>query len=302
MMMMDRLIEQFKADGADVSTIVEMNAGGEFVRKNLRAFPEAKWTYSVSKNYTATAIGILYDRNIISDEDYIYPMFKELFTPSHDPKWETVKIKDLLQHRSGFARGYLNYKDEDDSLFQVDDPLRIMFAYPLAGTVGETMVYTDPNYYLLSRIVELKTGMTLYEFVRREILVPMKCLDHSWACCPKGHTLGGDGLIIRTEDMAKLGCVFLNGGIYKGKRYLSEDWIKKATATRTVDELGEYGYSILRKSSAKENYYFQGAYGQLVNIMPRTKRIIAYHSVGANNNAYIDLLKQWEDEELAEQK
>lgn len=300
MIILDRLIEQIKADGADVSSIVEMDENGDFVKKDLRSFPVAKYTFSVSKSYTAAAIGVLYDRNLLSDEDPVYPLFKDLFAPSHDPKWETVRIKDLLQHRSGFAKPYLNYKDEDDSLFQTDDPLRLMFEIPLSGTIGETMVYVDPNYYLLSRIVELKTGMTLYEFVRREFFIPMHCTDHAWTCCPKGHTDGGSGLLIRTQDMAKLGVVYLNGGIYKGKRYLSEEWIKRSVATRYVDDLGEYGYAVLRKTTACENYYFQGAYGQMVYIMPRTKRVIAYHSIGADNNKYIDLLREWENEELAQ--
>lgn len=145
MIILDRLIEQIKADGADVSSIVEMDENGDFVKKDLRSFPVAKYTFSVSKSYTAAAIGVLYDRNLLSDEDPVYPLFKDLFAPSHDPKWETVRIKDLLQHRSGFAKPYLNYKDEDDSLFQTDDPLRLMFEIPLSGTIGETMVYVDPN-------------------------------------------------------------------------------------------------------------------------------------------------------------
>lgn len=51
-----------------------------------------------------------------------------------------------------------------------------------------------------------------------------------WDESPAGITTGGWGIVLRLEDMAKLGQLYLGKGLYKGKRILSESWVEQATA------------------------------------------------------------------------
>ena len=101
--------------------------------------------------------------------------------------------------------------------------------------------------------------------------------------------------------MIKMGWMYLNNGVYEGKRYLSEEWVKKAMDTIPVDQFGDYGYAIQRKAGSNGDCYFSGAFGQLINIMPRTHRVIALHSYTSNILRIIDNLRIWEDEELQQQ-
>ena len=41
-----------------------------------------------------------------------------------------------------------------------------------------------------------------------------------------GYPIGATGLYITTEDMLKLGILYLNNGVYLGKRYVSEEWVR----------------------------------------------------------------------------
>ena len=43
--------------------------------------------------------------------------------------------------------------------------------------------------------------------------------------CPKGYSIGATGLYLRTEDMVKLGILYLNKGMWKETRVLSEEWV-----------------------------------------------------------------------------
>ena len=66
---------------------------------------------------------------------------------------------------------------------------------------------------------------------------------YAWAKDGAGHVLGGTGLYLRTEDMAKLGVLIMNKGIYSGVRYLSEEWINLSLTPS--DGFQKYGFNIV---------------------------------------------------------
>ena len=296
----EKLIEDIQDHHETVFSVIEMTNAG-IQSKDLVPAPATRYSYSISKGFTATAVGMLELVGVLSDEDLIYPLFEDLFPANHDIKWETVKIKDVLHHRSGLAKPMFSVDCDDFSEYQTDDFLKIMFAEKLDNEVGKEMTYIDGHYYLLSRVVEKKTGMTLYQFLLENLFNPMHFQGQAWATCPQGHTMGGSGLSVRTQDMIKMGWMYLNNGVYEGKRYLSEEWVKKAMDTIPVDQFGDYGYAIQRKAGSNGDCYFSGAFGQLINIMPRTHRVIALHSYTSNILRIIDNLRIWEDEELQQQ-
>ncbi len=61
-----------------------------------------------------------------------------------------------------------------------------------------------------------------------------KATDMSvWVADPTGVNAGGWGLTLTATDMAKLGELILNGGIYDGKRVLSEKWVRESTSEQS---------------------------------------------------------------------
>jgi CubicO group peptidase (beta-lactamase class C family) len=57
---------------------------------------------------------------------------------------------------------------------------------------------------------------------------------------PSGTVQTGGGLQMRPRDMSKIGCLFLNGGLWKGKRVVSADWVRESTTQHAPDR--DYGY------------------------------------------------------------
>ena len=99
---------------------------------------------------------------------------------------------------------------------------------------GEKMVYSDSNYYLASRIVAAVSGKKLQDFLLENLFNPLCFQGTGWATCPRGHAMGATGLFIRTEEMLRFGALYLNGGMWEGRRLLSEDWVAKATASQVL--------------------------------------------------------------------
>ena len=188
-------------------------------------------TYSVAKAFTVTAIGILQDRGMLKVDDKIYPLFKDLFPEDVDPKWKEVSIRNLMMHRTGFAPKDNLDIDARPMTDYPEDHLRHAFSIKLTYEPGTKNVYTDLSFYILSRVVTAVSGRLLNDFLRDELFRPMKYREYALATCPLGYPIGATGFYITTEDMAKLGLLYLQKGVYNGKRILSEDFVNQALGT-----------------------------------------------------------------------
>ena len=70
----------------------------------------------------------------------------------------------------------------------------------------------------------------------------MKFREYALSTCPLGYPIGATGFYITTEDMAKLGLMYLQKGVYNGKRILSEDFVNQALGTFELHKtMGGYG-------------------------------------------------------------
>ena len=83
--------------------------------------------------------------------------------------------------------------------------------------------------------------------------------ENVWFCDTEGMGTPGYGLCMSAEDMAKIGLLCLNKGVYDGKRIVSSGWIEEMSRPRTI-----------------ENQNWQGMeYGYLWCILDRKKKIYA---------------------------
>ena len=114
---------------------------------------------------------------------------------------------------------------EDAYLYPSFDYLDIVLKTKLKYEPGTVSQYTDAAYYLLSRVIYEVSKVDVEDLLRPILMEKMKYKELAWSKCPKGFSIGATGLYIRTEDMVKLGILYLNKGMWKGERILSEEWI-----------------------------------------------------------------------------
>lgn len=188
--------------------------------------------YSVAKAFTVMAIGILYDKGLLTLDTRIIDVLKKYLPTDIDEKWSKVTIHDVLLHKVGFGSGLLDIDCDDASLYQTFDYLKIVFTTKLEYDPGTVYQYTDAAYYLLSRVVAEITHSDIEDFLRPILMETMKFKELAWSKCPKGYSMGATGLYIRTEDMVKLGILYLNKGIWMGNRIISEEWVNLVIANR----------------------------------------------------------------------
>lgn len=223
--------------------------------------------YSVAKAFTVTAIGMLYDKGLLRPDSLLTDILSNHIPNNIDPKWNKVTIHHLMKHKVGFGCGMLDIDCEDASLYPSTDYLQLVLKTNLKYEPGTIYQYTDAAYYLLSRVIYELTETDLSDVLRPILMDLMKFKEYSWSVCPKGYSMGATGLYLRTEDMVKLGILYLNKGMWKETRVLSEEWVDMVIAN-------EYEFS-----SLGNGWYGKGGMrGQLLMFNMEKGKAIACHS------------------------
>jgi hypothetical protein len=174
--------------------------------------------------------------------------------------------------------------------------VRRFLAHPVPFKPGTHFLYNTPATYMLSAVVQRRTGQTLADYLAPRLFAPLGIVGATWDASPDGVTLGGYGLRARTEDVAKLGQLYLQQGVWNGRRLLPPGWADSATARQTSNGSSPasdwdqgYGYQFWR---SRHGYRGDGAFGQYLLVLPEQDAVVAITGGVRDMQAVLDLV--WE--------
>lgn len=237
--------------------------------------------YSIAKAFVVTAIGLLVDRGKLSTNELLTDVLADELPATYHDVWKQTSVEMLLLHKVGLAKNFLDIDSQDATAWGCDYLSYVLNAPIREDFDGTTPTYTDAAYYLLSRIVEKRSGMPPDDFLWKHLFHPLQFREAAWSHCPMGHAMGATGLYLRIEDLIKLGALYLNRGVYEGERILSENW---------VDTVFSKGYELkLQKNGI--SYGKGGMRGQMLMLLPHCHRAVAW--LGCGNNAFCDFVAEY---------
>lgn len=240
--------------------------------------------YSMSKSVVGTAVGIAWDEGLISLDETIASIFSDL-PASQNKGLKNMRVWNLLTMSTGTRF------NEFGSMLDPDWVQMFLESVPKFEP-GTAFEYDSMNTYMLSAILRRKTGMSLVDYLKPRLFEPLGISRYTWETCPKDTEKGGWGLSLCLEDAAKLGQLYLQQGMWEGKRILSQEWVQEATRAQIATPNGEckfgYGYQIWLNPMG---YQFNGAFGQYVVVMPKYDAVAAIYSGSAQLFAEGDLLQ-----------
>ena len=100
----------------------------------------------------------------------------------------------------------------DASSGATDNWPRTFLSLPVENQPGTWFVYNTAATYMLSAIITKLTGESLLDYLRPRLFDPLGIEDATWETDPHGINLGGTGLHIKTEDIARFGQMYLQRG------------------------------------------------------------------------------------------
>lgn len=236
-----------------------------------------KHTFSACKSITSLAVGLLIDDGLLRLEDKASDLFADLMPPAATRRLKELTVEDLLTMRSGILFAEPQSATESEWIHGIlgDTPIT---------EPGTTFHYNSLNTHLLAAIVTRISGERLTDFLEKRLFIPMGITDILWECSPEGIEKGGWGLYIRPEDMAKLGQLVLNHGVWKGEQLISSAYLTAATTAHAVPppETGNFDYGYQIWVSRRENaFLFNGMLGQNV-LGYRDSGILVVTNAGAD--------------------
>ena len=231
---------------------------------------------SCSKSVTSALIGIAIDKGHIKGVSQpVLDFFPERVAKNLDDDKKAMTLEHLLTMSSGLdCRD--NYRYRWAGLWQMrrsPDWVQYMIDLPMAEAPGSNFNYCNGVTFLLSAILQQKTGMNALIFAEKHLFEPLGITDYWWLSNPQGIIPGYSKLHIRPRDMAKIGYLFLKNGMWEDKQIISSQWIKDSTR-KHFPTTGSLGYGYQWWTTDSHEYMAMGYGGQFIFVVP-DKNIVA---------------------------
>ena len=278
--------------GRDLHSILLVR-GGKAVAEGYFApyLPgDKQHVFSVSKSWTSTAVGLASDEGRLSVKDKVISFFPEKLPAEVSENLADMEVRDLLRMGTGHDTAAL------PALIRTADSdwAESFLHWPVEHRPGSKFVYNSGASYMLSAIVQKVTGEDLITYLTPRLFEPLGITGVCWDRSPQGICCGGWGIHVSTEDIAKLGLLYLNGGVVDGKRILSQEWVREATSPQidnapssdSPDWKQGYGYQIWRCQHGC--FRFDGAYGQYMVAFPEQDAVLVLTSFVGNMQEVLD--------------
>jgi CubicO group peptidase (beta-lactamase class C family) len=245
---------------------------------------------SCTKSMTSAIFGIARDRGFIRELDQrLFARFPDYIHLASDIK-NRITLRHLLTFTSGFEWDQ-NPLDNNNNLTQMvnsRDMIEYVLGLPMEAEPGAVWNYCGGCTQLLAEIVERSSGQPADAFIRTNLFGPLGITDFNWRTHRSGDVLADYGLEMRPRDMMKVGLLFLNRGLWKGSRVVSEDWVDQST-TRHIALSNTHGYGFQWWSQDYPShlgqvfsFYASGNGGQRIMVFPSLDMVVVF-TEGAYN-------------------
>jgi CubicO group peptidase (beta-lactamase class C family) len=243
--------------------------------------------YSLSKSFTSTAVGIAVAEGRMSVDDLVLDAFPEHAPAEPGAQLKAMRVRDLLRMATGHHT--------EPALRSETNWIRAFLAQEVAHKPGTFFLYNTPSTFMLSAMVQKATRETVLDYLRPRLFEPLGIENPTWGTSPEGITLGGYGLSIRTEDIARFGQLYLQQGQWKGRQLVPAAWVAEATARQVSNGSNPqsdwdqgYGYQFWR--CRHNGYRGDGAFGQYCIVLPDLDAVVAITSGVRDMQAVMNLV------------
>ncbi len=230
--------------------------------------------WSLSKSFTSTAVGMAVAEGKFSIDDPVLKFFPEDAPAQPSDKLKAMRVRDLLTMSTGH-QDEAKVREITDSTW-----VKTFLNHPVPHKPGSHFQYNTPATFMLSAIVQKTTGQTVLEYLKPRLFDPLGIENPQWDANPEGISLGGYGLHVRTEDIAKFGQLYLQQGQWNGQQLISPEWIAMATSKQVSngsDPVKDWdqGYGFQFWRCRHNAFRGDGKDGQFCIVIPEKDVVIA---------------------------
>lgn len=230
---------------------------------------------SVTKTITMLMLGKAIEQGFIQSvnqplSDFFATEYQNLLTDKGD-----ITLAHLLDMSSGISWDESTAQGYNDWV-QAADPVAYVLQRSVSSTPGSALNYNSGTSHLLSYIISSATGLTLEQYTRQQLFTPLGISRYEWETLPNNLTNGAAGLTLSARDLAKVGLLLQQQGLWQGQQLITASWImQSATVSQPFnDSLGGltlrgYGRQWWLGQTSQAHFQLAWGYGgQFVMTLP----------------------------------
>ena len=203
---------------------------------------------SVSKTVTSVIIGIAKERGDFKAgvDTPVLHWFDVAKVKNVDDRKRRMTLRDVLTMTHGLQWvedvPYDDWRSDASLMEATDDWVRYVIDKPMAAEPGKVFNYSSGATELLAYIFQKETGQDIDDYGQKYLFGPLG-IKHEWKRTYMGVVDTEGGLYLNEDGLAKIGYLYLNDGMWDGKRMVSKEWVKESL-TPYIDAEGglKYGY------------------------------------------------------------
>ncbi|MEZ6137765.1 MAG: serine hydrolase [Pirellulaceae bacterium] len=249
--------------------------------------PHVLW--SLSKSFTSTAVGLAVAEGKLSIDDRVIDFFPDETPEEPSENLKSMRVRDLLTMSTGH-QDEVNLRDQTHWR-------RAFLSHPVPHKPGTHFRYNTPATYMLSAIMQKVTEQKVVDYLQTRLFTPLGIAPPKWDTSPEDVSLGGYGLYLCTEDIAKFGQLYLQKGKWNGKQLIPENWIAQATSKQVSNGSDpqrdwDQGYGFQFWRCRHNAFRGDGKDGQFCIVLPDLDAVVAITANTRNMQSELNLV--WE--------
>jgi CubicO group peptidase (beta-lactamase class C family) len=194
---------------------------------------------SAGKTFASVMLGaVMQEGAKLSPDTPVAPLLKDrgpFANPA--PSKDRITLAHLMTHTSGLA---CNDNDENspggEERLQTQQAEADYWKYtldlPMLHEPGSRYAYCSAGMNLMGGALATATKTWLPDLFDRTIARPLRFGLYAWNLAPNEEGYLGGGARLRPRDLLKVGQLYLDGGIWRGRRIVARDWVKASTTPR----------------------------------------------------------------------
>ncbi len=266
--MFETVIHEIISRSLQVHGLEIFQEGSVVFRHNFS--PDVRYPiYSATKSFTSTAVGMASDEGKLSVDAPLYEFLEQKYR-SYIPADQLDSFRQLTLKRfmTMSVPGY-PFRPEGG------DWLGFSLSLPVSYSDPPAFHYSNIPAYLAGIACENAVGQHLIDYLTPRLFEPLGIPAPVFLNCPQGHFYGASGMELTVHELSLLGQLYLQKGIWNGKRLLSEQWAVQAVSPQIQNRDGGYGYFFW---TTNNSFRISGKWGQKCLIYPQKNRMITYLS------------------------
>jgi len=240
-------------------------------------------TASVGKSIASVLIGRALQQGAMESIDTplieYFPEYRGSTSLAGEDEWDPRKDRITLRHVLTMSAGVENWNFYQDGLLGLSEA-ELVLNRPFAFAPGSRFQYSSEWSHLLAEILFRATGEPVDVYAARELFEPLGIdpAGVTWNRDSAGRATHMGGLSMSAADLAVIGQLCLQDGMWKGRRLLPADWTREAGRAHFPTGTGEYGYGYQFWTDRDGIYFGAGVGGNFLIIDPSRELVVVINA------------------------